>query len=69
MDLKFRVMKDLIKIEEIQNIEILENEYDFEKASLLDRKLRLMVKERPEFKSIRKKSNLWFLLSCLFLGI
>lgn len=48
-------MKDLIKIEEIQNIEKLENEYDFEKASLLDRKLRLMIKERPELRSIRKK--------------
>jgi transcriptional regulator with XRE-family HTH domain len=48
-------MKDLIKIEEVQNIEKLENEYDFEKASLLERKLRLMVKERPELKPIRKK--------------
>lgn len=48
-------MKDLIKIEEVQNIEKLENEYDFEKASLLDRKLRLIVKERPELKPIRKK--------------
>jgi hypothetical protein len=48
-------MKDIEKIKEIYNIERLENEYDLQKASLLDRKLRLMVKENADLKPIRKK--------------
>ena len=38
-------MKDLINIRDIENIQKLDNEYDLQKALLLDRKLRLMSKE------------------------
>lgn len=48
-------MKDIINIKEIQNLDRLENEYDLEKASLLDRKLRLMIKENADLKPLRKK--------------
>jgi hypothetical protein len=48
-------MKDMMKIKEVQNIERLENEYDLQKASLLERKLRLMLDENPDLISIRKK--------------
>ncbi len=49
------IMKDIHNITEVENIERLENEYDLEKASLLERKLRLMKDENPELKRIRKK--------------
>jgi antitoxin component HigA of HigAB toxin-antitoxin module len=48
-------MKDILNIQEIEKIERLENEYDLEKASLLERKLRLMIEENPDLKPIRKK--------------
>jgi transcriptional regulator with XRE-family HTH domain len=48
-------MKDILNIKEVANIERLENEYDLEKASLLERKLRLMIDENPDLKPIRKK--------------
>jgi antitoxin component HigA of HigAB toxin-antitoxin module len=48
-------MKDIINIKEIEKIERLENEYDLEKASLLERKLRLMTNENPDLKPMRKK--------------
>jgi len=48
-------MKDILKIEDVANIDRLENEYDLEKASLLERKLRLMIDENPDLKPIRKK--------------
>src|SRR5690606_37392071 len=48
-------MKDIIDIREIEKIERLENEYDLEKASLLERKLRLMIDENPGLKPLRKK--------------
>jgi len=48
-------MKDIINIQEVENIERLENEYDLQKASLLERKLRLIIDENPELKPIRKK--------------
>jgi plasmid maintenance system antidote protein VapI len=48
-------MKDIKDIKEIKNIERLENEYDLQKASLLERKLRLMIKENPDLKPIRRK--------------
>lgn len=48
-------MKDFINIKEIEKIERLENEYDLEKASLLERKLRLMTNENPDLKPMRKK--------------
>lgn len=38
-------MKDLVNVRDIKNIQKLDNEYDFQKALLLDRKLRLMVEE------------------------
>ncbi len=48
-------MKDILDIKEVTNIKRLENEYDLQKASLLERKLRLMIKENPELKPIREK--------------
>ncbi|HAF30163.1 MAG TPA: transcriptional regulator [Bacteroidales bacterium] len=48
-------MKDILDIKEVEKIERLENEYDLEKASLLERKLRLMIDENPDLKPIRKK--------------
>jgi len=48
-------MKDVFDIKEVENIERLENEYDLEKASLLERKLRLLTDENPDLKPIRKK--------------
>ncbi len=48
-------MKDIINIKEIESIKSLENEYDLEKASLLERKLRLMTGENLDLKPIRKK--------------
>jgi antitoxin component HigA of HigAB toxin-antitoxin module len=48
-------MKDIIDIKDIENIEQLENEYDLQKASVLDRKLRLMIEENPDLKPIRQK--------------
>jgi antitoxin component HigA of HigAB toxin-antitoxin module len=47
--------KEILKIEDIANIDRLENEYDLEKASLLERKLRLMIDENPDLNPIRKK--------------
>ncbi len=48
-------MKDLINIQDIENVQQLDNEYDLQKALLLDRKLRLMVKENPDLKPIHDK--------------
>jgi len=48
-------MKDILDIKEVINIGRLENEYDLEKASVLERKLRLMIHENPDLKPIRKK--------------
>ena len=48
-------MKDVIDIQEVVNIERLENEYDLQKASLLERKLRLIIDENPDLKTVRKK--------------
>ena len=45
----------IINIKEIESIKSLENEYDLEKASLLERKLRLMTDESLDLKPIRKK--------------
>ena len=55
MDLKQETMKELEKIRDIEQVERLENEYDFQKALLLDKKMRLMVKEQPELRPLRKK--------------
>lgn len=48
-------MKDIFDIKEVAKIERLENEYDLKKASLLERKLRLMIDENPDLKPIRRK--------------
>ena len=48
-------MKDIMNIKEIENIKQLENEFDLQKASLLERKLRLMTGENPDLKPIRSK--------------
>jgi plasmid maintenance system antidote protein VapI len=48
-------MKDIMNIKEVKRIERLENEYDLQKASLLERKLRLMIDENPDLKPIRQK--------------
>ncbi len=48
-------MKDIINIQDIENIERLENEFDLQKASLLERKLRLMSDENLNLVPIRKK--------------
>jgi transcriptional regulator with XRE-family HTH domain len=55
MDLKRQIMKELENIRDIEQVEQLENEYDFQKALLLDKKLRLMVKEQPGLRPLRKK--------------
>lgn len=55
MDLKQFDMKDLIDIREIEDIQQLDNEYDLQKALLLDRKLRLMVKENIDLKPIHDR--------------
>jgi transcriptional regulator with XRE-family HTH domain len=48
-------MNEIVDIKEVMNIERLDNEYDLHKASLLERKLRLMIAENPDLKPIRKK--------------
>ncbi len=48
-------MKDIFNIKEVKEIERLEGEYDVEKASLLERKLRLLQDEKPELKPLRDK--------------
>lgn len=48
-------MKDILNIKEVENIERLENEYDLQKASLFERKLRLMIEDYPDLKPIRRK--------------
>ena len=55
MDLNQKTMKELENIRDIEQVEKLENEYDFQKALLLDKKLRLMIKEQPELRPLRKK--------------
>ncbi len=48
-------MKDILDIKEVENINKLENEYDLQKASLFERKLRLLINENPDLKPIRDK--------------
>jgi hypothetical protein len=48
-------MKDIINIKDVENISILENEYDLQKASLLERKLRLMIIKNPDLKPLRNR--------------
>jgi len=48
-------MKDIIDIKDVENIIKLENEYDLQKASLLERKLRLLINENPDLKPLRNK--------------
>jgi plasmid maintenance system antidote protein VapI len=55
LDIKITAMKDFLDIKDVEKVERLENEYDLQKASLLERKLRLMINENPDLKPIRKK--------------
>jgi len=55
LDLKVAVMKDIMDIKEVKDIKKLESEYDLQKASLLERKLRLMIDENPDLNPICKK--------------
>ena len=48
-------MKDIMDIKEVKDIKKLESEYDLQKASLLERKLRLMIDENPDLNPICKK--------------
>ncbi|MCK4991602.1 MAG: hypothetical protein KAS29_13990, partial [Bacteroidales bacterium] len=48
-------MKELLNIRDIKNIQKLDSEYDLQKALLLDRKLRLLVKDNTSLKPIRTK--------------
>jgi hypothetical protein len=48
-------MKDIVEIKDIENIGKLENANDLQKASLLERKLRLIIKDNPDLKPIRVK--------------
>lgn len=48
-------MKDLVNIRDIEDIQKLDNEYDLQKALLLDRKLRLMIKDDSSLKAIHNK--------------
>lgn len=48
-------MKDIMDINEVKSIKRLESEYDLQKASMLERRLRLMIDENPDLKPIRKK--------------
>ena len=49
------IMSALNDIREIENLERLTSSYEFEKALLLDKKLRLLIKEQPDLKPLRKK--------------
>jgi hypothetical protein len=42
-------------IKDVENINKLENEYDLQNASMLERKLRLLVNENPDLKPVRNK--------------
>jgi hypothetical protein len=48
-------MKDLANIRDIESIQKLDNEYDLQKALLLDRKLRLMINEDSSLTAIHDK--------------
>lgn len=48
-------MKDIFNIKKVGKIKKLENEYDLQKASLLERKLRLLAKENPDLKPVRAR--------------
>jgi len=50
--IKTKAMKDILDIKDIEKIERLGNEYDLQKASLLERKLRLMIDENPDLKRL-----------------
>jgi transcriptional regulator with XRE-family HTH domain len=48
-------MKDIVNIQDIRKIEKLENEYDLQRASILDRELKLLIEENPDLLPLRKK--------------
>lgn len=48
-------LQEISDVREISKVQKLENEYELKKASLLERKLRLLAKEDPEMKILRSK--------------
>jgi transcriptional regulator with XRE-family HTH domain len=48
-------MKTQLDIKELHKVGKIENELDFERALITDRKLRVLSKENPKYKSLRKK--------------
>ena len=48
-------MKTQFDISQLLEAGKIQNELDFERAMIVDRKLRVLSKENPEFKSVRKK--------------
>ena len=48
-------MKTQLDISELIENGKIRNELDFERAMIADRKLRVLSKENPKFKSVRKK--------------
>ncbi|WP_231874586.1 helix-turn-helix domain-containing protein [Polaribacter atrinae] len=55
MDLKNKIMKTQFDISELIENGKIQNELDFERALIADRKLRVLSKENPKFKSVRKQ--------------
>ncbi len=51
----YRIMKTHFDIEKIVEMGIINNELDYERALIADRKLRLLGKENVHFKNVRKK--------------
>ena len=51
----YRIMKTHFDIEKIVEMGIITNELDYERALIVDRKLRLLGKEDVHFKNLRKK--------------
>ena len=49
-------MKEIKNIQDILKINELKDEYDLEKASLIERKLRLMSEDDPAYKPLRQKA-------------
>ena len=52
----YRLMKTHFDIEKIIEMGIINNELDYERALIADRKLRLLGKEDVHFKNLRKKT-------------
>tara|TARA_R110001606_G_C15250466_1_gene637333 strand:+ start:404 stop:985 length:582 start_codon:yes stop_codon:yes gene_type:complete len=55
LDLKNKIMKTQFDISQLIETGKIQNELDFERALIADRKLRVLSKENPKFKSVRKQ--------------